>query len=115
MGKSAPCGLLCAKKMPMKKHEMIYVFYDKLPLYDIRSHRHKFLDGANTFDRHLNTHRSTYGNNKRDTINSKGEPYYDPPLPTSILTVSSERGKHRKHNTQTPIELMKWILKYDSK
>ena len=26
--KSAPAGFLCAKKMPMRKHEMIYVFYD---------------------------------------------------------------------------------------
>ena len=38
--KSAPCGFLCAKKMPMRKHEMIYVFYEKLPLYDISSHKH---------------------------------------------------------------------------
>jgi DNA modification methylase len=29
--KSAPCGFLNAKKMPMKKHEMVYVFYKKLP------------------------------------------------------------------------------------
>ena len=26
----------------MKKHEMIYVFYEKLPFYDISSHKHKF-------------------------------------------------------------------------
>jgi DNA modification methylase len=41
--KSAPCGFLNAKKMPMKKHEMIYVFYKKLPLYDLSSHKNKFL------------------------------------------------------------------------
>ena len=41
--KSAPCGFLNAKKMPMKKHEMIYVFYKKLPLYDLSSHTHKFI------------------------------------------------------------------------
>ena len=29
--------------MPMKKHEMVYVFYKKLPLYDLSSHSHKFL------------------------------------------------------------------------
>jgi hypothetical protein len=41
--KSAPCGFLNAKKMPMKKHEMVYVFYRKLPFYDLSSHKHKFL------------------------------------------------------------------------
>ena len=41
--KSAPCGFLNAKKMPMKKHEMIYVFYRKLPLYNLSSHTHKYL------------------------------------------------------------------------
>ena len=41
--KSAPCGFLNAKKMPMKKHEMVYVFYKKLPLYDLSSHTHKFV------------------------------------------------------------------------
>ena len=40
--KSAPCGFLSARKMPMKKHEMLYVFYEKLPFYDLSSHKHKF-------------------------------------------------------------------------
>ena len=40
--KSAPAGFLSAKKMPMRKHEMVYVFYEKLPLYDLSSHKHKF-------------------------------------------------------------------------
>ena len=41
--KSAPAGFLSAKKMPMRKHEMVYVFYEKLPFYDLSSHKHKFL------------------------------------------------------------------------
>ena len=32
--KSAPAGFLSAKKMPMRKHEMVYAFYEKLPFYD---------------------------------------------------------------------------------
>ena len=102
--KSAPVGFLGAKKMPMKKHEMIYVFYDKLPLYDISSHKHKFVrvekpQSAGTS--HL------YGENP------EREKYaYDPPLPTSILPFKSERGKHK---TQKPTTMMNWILKYYSK
>ena len=41
--KSAPAGFLSAKKMPMRKHEMVYVFYEKLPFYDLSSHKHKFI------------------------------------------------------------------------
>ena len=102
--KSSPCCFLSAKKMPMRKHEMIYVFYEKLPLYDISSHQHKFVlfrDAYSAGESHL------YGNSKCSERHK-----YDPPLPTSILTVNSERGKHR---TQKPTELMKWVLKYYSK
>ena len=41
--KSACAGFLCAKKMPMRKHEMVYCFYSKLPFYDLSSHKHKFI------------------------------------------------------------------------
>ena len=41
--KSAPAGFLSAKKMPLRKHEMVYVFYENLPLYDLSSHKHKFI------------------------------------------------------------------------
>ena len=40
--KSSGVGFLNARKMPMRKHEMIYVFYKHLPLYDLSSHKHKF-------------------------------------------------------------------------
>ena len=44
--KSAPAGFLSAKKMPMRKHEMVYCFYEKLPFYDLSSHKHKFLKSS---------------------------------------------------------------------
>ena len=37
---------------------------------------------------------------------------YDPPLPTSILKIKSEKSKH---STQKPVDLIKWCLKYYSK
>ena len=49
--KSAPCGFLSAKKMPLRKHEMIYVFYEKLPFYDLSSHKHKFIKKETTSDK----------------------------------------------------------------
>jgi len=83
--KSAPAGFLSAKKMPMRKHEMIYVFYEKLPFYDLSSHKHKFIkevptkrsgkDGVDNVGMIKN--RSKSGMEK---INK-----YDPPLPVSVV------------------------------
>ena len=110
--KSAPCGFLCAKKMPMKKHEMIYVFYNKSPLYDISSHKHKY------DEEHSSKINCLYQKDFNRVLH-KGQPHqagvgstYDPPLPTSVLPFKSEKSKHR---TQKPITMMNWILKYYSK
>ena len=108
--KSAPCNFLNAQKMPMKKHEMIYVFYKKLPLYDLSSHTKIFLketenkkNGKDGID-----NIGMIKNRSKKVISNK----YDPTLPNSILEIKSQKGKH---STQKPDALMEWILKYYSK
>tara|TARA_R100001463_G_scaffold47057_2_gene95818 strand:- start:877 stop:1896 length:1020 start_codon:yes stop_codon:yes gene_type:complete len=80
--KSAPCGFLNAKKMPMKKHEMVYVFYKKLPkVYTdniAEHHTHKFLDTKNGMKGQDDI---VYGSAVKQVQNKQ----YDPPLPTSII------------------------------
>ena len=76
--KSAACGFLSAKKMPMRKHEMIYLFYEKLPFYDISSHKHKFIK-ENATGRKGNCYRD----GKLDEAPSS---QYTPRLPTSLIT-----------------------------
>ena len=114
--KSAPCGFLNAKRMPMKKHEMIYVFYRKLPFYDLSSHTHKFLkkEKSQTSKEIKTEHETAYGNNKHfhNTEQRNGESIYDPPLPNSLLEIKSQKGKHA---TQKPTALIEWCLKYYSK
>jgi len=110
--KSAPCGFLNSKKMPMKKHEMIYVFYRKLPLYNLSSHTHKYLKDGETYDGYsgnkcygkfiyykknkskdickYDVDKNVYGGGKEGRIKiSKDkedhEIKYDPPLPSSVL------------------------------
>ena len=89
--KSAPAGFLSAKKMPMRKHEMIYVFYERLPFYDLSSHTHKFIKEP---EEKYVTHK-LYGNGGKDT-QKKGEgkkkvlykeSKYEPPLPVSVVKV----------------------------
>ena len=100
--KSSPVGFLNSKKMPMKKHEMVYVFYRKLPFYNIdENHTHKLM--RNKLDTY--TKDGCYGKRcEKDTMRK-----YDPPLPTSILEVATQKGKHP---TQKPTGLMEWALKY---
>jgi DNA modification methylase len=137
--KSAPCGFLSAKKMPMRKHEMIYVFYEKLPFYDLSSHKHKFVKTAprkknnlygmkahadgkegkyepplpNSLIKEDNCN-TAYGNNTHYSYlqQKNGESIYEPPLPHSLLEIKSTRGKH---STEKPVALMEWLFKYYSK
>jgi len=94
--KSAPCGFLNAKKMPMKKHEMIYVFYRKLPLYDLSSHSHKFLKEQENPRKEKDANTLYPNRCKVATINK-----YDPPLPNSVIKTEL----YSSENNEEPREL----------
>jgi len=83
--KSAPAGFLSAKKMPMRKHEMVYCFYEKLPLYDLSSHKHKFIKEVPT-KRAGKDHIDNKGVVKnRSKTGMEITNKYDPPLPVSVV------------------------------
>ena len=109
--KSAACGFLNAKKMPMKKHEMVYIFYRKLPKVYTENialhHTHKFLKQENEVIK-TNLYSSKTAEKPRELYRNEGG-QYTPPLPNSILEIKSEKGKHA---TQKPIPLMEWLIKY---
>ena len=110
--KSHAAGFLNSKKMPMRKHEMVYVFYRKLPLYDLSSHKHKFIIEDKIENKVLD---NCYGENahiKEYVGEARKATVYDPPLPTSILKFKNDVGLH---STQKPVELLKWIIKHWSR
>ena len=92
--KSAAAGFLSAKKMPMRKHEMIYVFYEKLPFYDLSSHTHKFIKETEP-SKTRKVYGKGDGKNCGSMFDKDGKSYfksgketqtkYDPPLPVSII------------------------------
>jgi len=115
--KSSPAGFLCAKKMPMRKHEMIYVFYEKLPFYDLSSHQHKFIKEVpkKTIKGENNTY-NTEGRKKPIVREEAGK--YDPPLPNSVVkqdcydknkTDDSLRAGHRNkvYDPPLPVSVVK--------
>ncbi len=109
--KSAPAGFLSAKKMPMRKHEMVYVFYEKLPLYDLSSHRHKFNKEVATGELcQYDVNKNAYGGGTDGRIKvPKDAKYhkerYEPPLPVSVVREDEHKtaygtNTHYHHNEQ---------------
>ncbi len=93
--KSAPAGFLSAKKMPMRKHEMIYVFYEKLPFYDLSSHKHKFISKEIIVNKDVDISGEKLdlygmvGGKKAKEMGFKNKKYY-PPLPVSVVKEGGE-------------------------
>ena len=103
--KSAPAGFLSSSKMPLRKHEMIYVFYEKLPFYDLSSHKHKFIkDGTKSNVKKIETDKKRiYAKRHKDlkyNQRKNGESAYEPPLPTSVV---KEDDKRPNYNTKSDL------------
>jgi len=101
-------GFLNAKKMPMRSHEMIYVFYNKLPTYNIIGN-HILTKSGNTGKPHLEN--GCYVNPKLMRLKTE----YTPRLPVSVLEFeSTNNSKKRYHATEKPIDLLEWLIRYYS-
>lgn len=128
--KSAPCSFLNARKMPMRKHELLLFFYKKPPTYNYKIfHKHKYEEEIETLEIPKGEVEENYGSkvygmgggktklyDVKRVLKDKGHKlvgntHYNPPLPTSILQFKSEKGKHP---TQKPVALIEWVLKYYS-
>lgn len=91
--KSAPAGFLSAKKMPMRKHEMIYVFYEKLPFYDLSSHKHKFLKPNTPMGEKPDMYGRLWDKDGKPYVKEKQHSQYDPPLPVSVVKEGLAEGQ----------------------
>lgn len=104
---AASSGFLNAKKQPMRGHEMIYVFYDKQPTYNI-DNNHTRIEKNSKREPYNGT---CYKNKKLVVIRSE----YEPRLPLSVLDfVKSKDSRKRLHPTEKPVQLLEWLIKYYS-
>lgn len=105
--KVKPVGFLNAKKQPMRVHEMMYVFYDKLPTYNIDDN-HKLVSSGNTGN-------SINGSCYSNPVLKRMKTVHEPRLPQSILNFETVNNKQKRfHPTQKPRELLEWLIKYYS-
>lgn len=100
-----PTGFLNAKRMPLRVHEDVCVFYRKLPTYNPqKTSGHVRKQAAHRAG--VNT--TNYGRAEAPCVYDSTERY-----PTSILEFSPDRKGEwaRVHPTQKPVELLRWLVR----
>lgn len=105
--KTQATGFLNAKKMPMKAHENILVFYKKPPTYNPqKTTGHKPI---NSYTKYVETQNNTelYGEMKRE-IKGGGE---TDRYPRSVLKYPSDKQTSSLHSTQKPLALCEYFIK----
>lgn len=105
--KTQATGHLNAKKMPMKAHENILVFYKKLPTYNPQ-----MTEGhtpIHSYTKYISTQNNTkiYGKMARE-ISGGGETTR---YPRSVLTFASDKQTCYLHPTQKPLALCEYMIK----
>jgi site-specific DNA-methyltransferase (adenine-specific) len=104
--KNKSTGFLNAKKMPLRQHELILLFYRKLPVYNPqKTTGHK---PANSYTKHTGDG-SNYGKTKIGVSGGGQTDRY----PTSVwdIPVMNNDSKDKWHPTQKPVELFERIIK----
>ena len=101
-------GFLNAKKMPMRSHEDILVFYKSLPTYNPQMTTGQPLHGKGTSYRNKDVTNNCYGDIKGTEDDRKGstEKY-----PTSIVRFQKPHPSCAVHPTQKSVELCEWLIK----
>ena len=103
--KTSATGHLNAKKMPMKAHENILVFYKKPPTYipqKTTGHERKVSTAKH---KRNSKNSSNYGESSATTYDST-ERY-----PRSVQLFSTDKQKSSLHPTQKPVALFEYLIK----
>lgn len=100
-----PTGFLNAKKMPLRKHEDIMVFYKELPVYNpqmVKCEPHQRNHSRGKMESEQ-TNRCYGGMRKFDEVIT------DEKYPRSIIRIPRE--ENTIHPTQKPVALCEWLIK----
>lgn len=111
--KTQATGHLNSKKMPMKAHENILIFYKKAPTYNPQmtyGHVRKVSSAKNRskcIERRNNTD-NIYNNEYPDKVTD-----YDSTsrYPRSVIKFKTDKQKSNLHKTQKPVALFEYLIK----
>jgi len=100
--KPAASGFFNAKKMPLKAHENVLVFYSKLPTYNPQiTYGHERVK-----TKRVGIKSECYGKTFEKTNYDSTSRY-----PRSVQKFSSDKQKCNLHPTQKPVALMEYLIK----
>lgn len=103
--KTQPTGFLNAKRMPLRSHEDICIFYRKLPTYNPQKTQGHTRKVSSAQHKRNCKQTSDYGEHKLTSYDST-ERY-----PTSVITFAKDSQKEALHPTQKPVALLEWLIK----
>lgn len=114
--KTAPTGFLNAKKMPMKAHENILVFYKKLSTYNPQMTQGHSRKVSSKKSRAKSVERQKLKVDSKDSnYNFYGESQVDydstERYPLSVQVFAKDQQKENYHPTQKPVALLEWLIK----
>lgn len=101
-------GFLNAKRMPLRQHEQIAIFYKKLPTYNPQMEKGKPLHSKGKIYLRKEAKNENYRkyNFIEDLRAGTTEKY-----PTSILNFKKPHPSIAKHPTEKPVELLEYLIK----
>lgn len=97
-------GHLNAKRMPMRQHEDICVFYKKLPTYNPQMTLGKPNHGKGNPKKLTNNNYGAFKHVENKELDGKK-------YPTSIIKIPKVHASKTVHPTQKPIELLEYLIK----
>lgn len=104
--KSNPVGHLNAHRMPMRQHELVLVFYRRLPVYNPQ-----MMPGARRVAKAAKERAATHGRagvyRERRSVAYAHEGRY----PTSILPFGKDGAGKNRHPTQKPLALFEYLVR----
>ena len=112
--KVQPTGMPLVKKMPMKLHEIISVFYKRQATYNRQMTERKKKDIRVNAVRNKLNQKTNLGYEHNNKINCKYSNDYDPTKvnPKSIIRFSKQPKRIKNlHPTQKPVPLLEYLIK----
>ena len=106
--KQLTSGFLNAKRMPLRQHEQIAVFYKKLPTYNPQFKEGKPLHSKGTSYKDKEHKNQNYGEFKMIDDNRAGSTQK---YPTSILSFAKPHPSIAMHRTEKSIPLLEYLIK----
>ena len=101
-------GFLNAKRMPLRQHEQIAVFYKKLPTYNPQFSQGRPLHSKGTSYIHKPIKNQNYGQFYATDDSRKGSTQK---YPTSILHFAKPHPSVAKHRTEKAVRLLQYLVK----